>query len=113
MEFNREDVRKVVCKIPCGCVTTFGHISDYLVNNIRSAFTIGGRVGELGEEYSFQEVPVHRVVYRNGDIPNVKGNVEELKKEGVEGREYVRRKKKVFQVVDFAKHLWEPNTELK
>ena len=99
--FNK--VYDVVKKIPYGKVTTYGAIANYLGSG-RSARTVGWA---MNNSHSFEDIPAHRVVNRNGILTgkhhfsgtNLMQQL--LDSEGVKVEE--------DKIVNFDDHYWVPN----
>ena len=95
----------VVKKIPCGRVTTFGSIANYLGSN-RSARLVGWALNKCNN----REVPAHRVVNKKGLLTgkfHFDGTTlmqDLLESEGVGVIQN--------QIQDLEKILWEPINEL-
>ena len=100
-------VYEVTCKIPYGRVTTYGAIARFL-GSPQSARMVGWALNNSHHQQNF--IPAHRVVNRNGILTgkhhfrHVNLMQELLKNEGVMVEN--------DQIVDFKKHLWDPNKEL-
>jgi len=102
-----EDVFDVVRQVPAGRVTTYGAIAAYLGSR-RSARMVGWAMN--ASHHASPAVPAQRVVNRQGllsgkhHFPFDKPMEVQLRAEGVEVRE--------DQVVDFARHFWDPTIAL-
>lgn len=96
-----ERVYDVVRQVPCGRVTTYGAIADYLA--LGSARMVGWA---LNHSFSGDGVPAHRVVNRKGELsgrnhfPTPTMMQQLLENEGVEVES--------DRVVHFEKHFWSP-----
>jgi len=99
-------VFKVTEQIPFGRVTSYGAIAKFLGAS-GSARIVGSALNGSNKE----NVPAHRVVNRNGLLTgkhHFQGTnlmQQLLESEGVKVREN--------KVVNFEKHFWDPNRELK
>ncbi len=101
-----EMVYQVVKLIPGGRVTSYGAIANYLGTK-GSARMVGWA---MNAAQNLNEVPAHRVVNRNGLLsgkshfegPNRMQKL--LEKEGIKVEDN--------QILDFAKHFWDPMKEL-
>lgn len=100
-----EKVYELVRQIPYGKVTTYGLIASALGIK-KSARMVGWA---LNASYGKEDVPAHRVVNRNGILTgkfHFQGTnlmQQLLESEGITVENN--------QVVDFEKHLWQPETE--
>lgn len=100
-------VYQVVRLIPKGRVTSYGAIGKYLGTG-KSARMVGWAMN--ASHTAKPKVPAHRVVNRNGLLTgkphfNPPEKMQELlEKEGI--------KVQHDQIIDFAKHFWDPAKEL-
>ncbi|CAM9972188.1 unnamed protein product [Chrysoparadoxa australica] len=100
-------VFEVVKLIPEGKVTNYGAIAKYL-GATRSSRMVGWAMNASHDQ---MDIPAHRVVNRVGLLTGAShfdypGKMQELlEAEGL--------KIKNNQVVDFQKHFWDPNLEIK
>lgn len=100
-----EKVYKVVKRVPCGRVTTYGAIAGYLGTR-GSARMVGWAMN--ASHTDLQNVPAHRVVNRAGVLtgkhhfggPKVMQQL--LESEGIKVTD--------DRIVNFAKHFWDPKT---
>lgn len=100
-------VYQVVRLIPEGRVTSYGAIAKYL-GSPQSSRMVGWA---MNGSHRMPDVPAHRVVNRNGlltgkihfETPETMAIL--LNKEGIEVLN--------DQIIDFAKHFWDPMKELK
>ena len=109
VKFDDTAVYNVVRRIPEGRVTTYGTISIDLTKSKKSAMAVGQSIRRLHGKYSLEEVPVHRVTFENGDIPNEE-NAKALEKEGAQ---IVRKRDKSksterFNMSNFDERFWKP-----
>ncbi len=115
--FNKEDVRKIVCKIPCGFVYTYGAISIDLVKNKKSGRAVAGCIKTIGEEFGDEyanklcEVPLHRVVDARGFVGG-SGNALDRNKKALEDENFkicdgVKKGKTMPKVANLKKHWWD------
>jgi len=101
-------VYEITRLIPSGRVTTYGAIARYLGTS-RSARMVGWALNSSTNQGDW--VPAHRVVNRNGlltgkvHFPGSNTMQELLESEGVTIENNV--------VVNFSKHFWDPNIELR
>ena len=101
-----EAVYQVARQIPYGRVTSYGAIARHL-GAARSARMVGWAMNGATTR---EDIPAHRVVNRNGLLTgkhHFGGSTlmqQLLENEGVEVRN--------DQVVDFARHFWDPAREL-
>ena len=94
----RDDVLNIVCQIPCGQVTTYGHIAT--LAGWPSHPRMVGRTLRYTPEAIL--VPCHRVVNKEGrTAPGWSRQRALLEEEGVHF--------KANGHVDMARHLWEPD----
>lgn len=110
--FNKDNffemVYEVAKLIPKGRVTSYGAIAKYL-GAARSARMVGYAMNSVPQHHEY--VPAHRVVNRNGLLTgrhHFKPETlmqELLEKEGIEVKDN--------QIVNFSKHYWDPDKELK
>ena len=102
--FNR--VYDVVKQIPYGKVTSYGAIAEYLGSK-GSARMVGWA---MNSSHGLEDVPVHRVVNRNGVLtakhhcPGSRLMEQLLENEGIPVED--------DQIVDFKEYFWDPLTEL-
>ena len=100
-----DDVYEVVKLIPCGRVTSYGAIANYLGSKMSSRMVGWALNGSYGKD-----VPAHRVVNRNGVLtakhhfkpPNTMKRL--LEGEGI----MVSNDK----IINFTDYFWNPITEL-
>lgn len=100
-------VYEIVCQIPFGKVTTYGHIAQALGAK-SSARLVGYALNAVGLQERRGEIPAHRVLNRNGELtgkfhfetPHQMRDL--LAAEGVEF---------VGEAVNMKKHLWIPDRE--
>lgn len=103
-----EQVWAVVIQIPFGRVTSYGAIAEYLGSKSSSRM-VGYAMN--ASHSATTNIPAHRVVNRNGMLtgkhhfgaPDLMQQL--LESEGIK---VVKDK-----IVDFKKHFWDPNKELK
>ncbi|MFC4874879.1 MGMT family protein [Negadavirga shengliensis] len=110
MKINRqqffEDVYQVVKLVPEGRVTTYGAIAHFLGAK-GSARMVGYA---MNASHLQEDVPAHRVVNRKGlltgkhHFSSADEMQRRLEKEGIRVSD--------DQILDFEKHLWDPNVEL-
>ena len=102
-----ERVYEVVRQVPYGRVTSYGAIARYLGTG-RSARVVGWAMNQC---HALDDVPAHRVVNRNGLLTGkhhfggTRFMQQLLESEGIRVKD--------DQVVDFARHFWDPARELK
>ncbi len=115
--FNKEDVRKIVCKIPCGFVYTYGAISIDRVKNKKSSQAVAACIKTIGEEFGDEyanklcEVPLHRVVDADGFVGG-SGNALNMNKEALEYENFkicdgVRDGETMPKVANLKKYRWD------
>ncbi len=103
-----EKVYKLAALIPYGRVTSYGAIAKYL-GAPRSARMVGWAMN--GSQLSKQNIPAHRVVNRKGTLTGKHhfggSNMmcQLLESEGIEIID--------DQIIDFSKHFWDPEKEIK
>ncbi|HOO85076.1 MAG TPA: MGMT family protein [Prolixibacteraceae bacterium] len=103
-----DKVYQIVKQIPPGRVTSYGTIARYL-GSARSSRMVGWAMNASHTHAEW--IPAHRVVNRNGLLTGKKffggeNTMQELlESEGVIIED--------DQIVNFEKHLWDPNIELK
>lgn len=103
-----DKVYQIVKQIPPGRVTSYGTIARYL-GSARSSRMVGWAMNASHTHTEW--IPAHRVVNRNGLLTGKKffggeNTMQELlESEGVIIED--------DQIVNFEKHLWDPNIELK
>lgn len=77
----RQDVWKILCEIPYGCLTTYGEIAKKIAvqrnKKSMSAQAVGGAVGHNPISII---IPCHRVVGSNGSLTGYAGGVETKRK---------------------------------
>lgn len=101
-----QNVYEVVKLIPVGRVTSYGAIAGYLGSK-RGARMVGWA---LGNSYTQQGIPAHRVVNKAGVLSakllfETPTTMEDrLRNEGVEVRD--------DQIQNFEKYFWDPEKEL-
>lgn len=110
--FNKDNffemVYEVVKLIPEGKVTSYGAIANYL-GATRSARMVGYAMNSVPQHTEY--VPAHRVVNRTGLLTGKHHFIPEsqmqelLEKEGIAVKDN--------QIIDFDKHFWDPNKELR
>jgi len=102
-----EWVYELVKMIPSGKVTTYGSIAEFLGTK-GGARVVGYILNHCPKD---QDIPAHRVVNRNGlltgkaHFPTPTFMQEQLEKEGITVVE--------DKIVNFEKHFWDPNKELR
>ena len=102
-----ENIYELVRQVPCGRVTSYGAIARYLGTG-RSARVVGWA---MNQSHALEDVPAHRVVNRNGLLTGkhhfggTRLMQQLLESEGVRVKD--------DQVVEFARHFWDPALELK
>ena len=100
-------VYEVTRMIPQGRVTSYGAIAAYL-GSPGAARMVGWALNNCHQLDEY--IPAHRVVNRNGMLtgkhhfPGIDTMEELLRSEGVRVED--------DQIIDFEKHLWNPNQEL-
>lgn len=102
-----QKVYEVARLIPYGRVTSYGAIAKYL-GAARSARMVGWA---MNASHNMEDIPAHRVVNRKGlltgkhhfDGTNLMQQL--LENEGVQVQD--------LQIIDFEKHFWDPNKELR
>ncbi|MDR2121570.1 MAG: MGMT family protein [Flavobacteriaceae bacterium] len=100
-----EKVYQIVRKIPCGKVTTYGIIAEYL--GTRNSARIVGYA--MKAAHALEGIPAHRVVNRNGMLtgkdhfftPSLMREL--LENEGIEIKNN--------RVVNFKDHIWRPESD--
>jgi methylated-DNA-protein-cysteine methyltransferase related protein len=103
-----EMVYEVVRQVPQGRVTSYGAIAKYL-GTARSSRMVGWAMNNAHQLK--QPVPAHRVVNRNGQLTGkmhfaTPTQMQELlQAEGIEVED--------DKIVNFKKHFWNPEEELK
>jgi methylated-DNA-protein-cysteine methyltransferase related protein len=103
-ENSFDNIYEVVRLIPCGRVTSYGAIANYLGTG--GARMVGWAMNAC---HSMPDVPAHRVVNRNGLLTgkhHFGGNRMQdlLESEGL--------KVENDQILDFQKYYWNPSDEL-
>jgi methylated-DNA-protein-cysteine methyltransferase-like protein len=97
-------VYAVVCQIPFGKVSTYGHIARALGAR-SSARMVGWALNSVPDRL---EVPCHRVVNRNGELTGkIHFATPTLMRELLEGEEV----EFIGEAVNMKKHLWIPPVE--
>ena len=102
-----DKVYEVVKQIPYGRISSYGAIANYLGSK-GSARMVGGAMNKSNTAKDY--IPAHRVVNRDGlltgkhHFPGSKTMQQLLENEGITviGN----------QIIDFEKHLWDPQKEL-
>lgn len=102
-----EMVYQVVRLIPKGRVTSYGAIARYL-GAAGSSRLVGYAMN--GSHRKKPRVPAHRVVNRNGELTGKFHFAHPFEMQELLEKEKVRVEQD--RIVDFAKHYWDPNTEL-
>ncbi len=102
-----DDVYDVVRQIPKGRVTSYGAIGKYLGTAL-SARMVGWAMNVAHNQ--MPKVPAHRVVNRNGMLTGKDHFATPTLMEELLLKEKIKVKDE--KVIDFAKHYWDPNSEL-
>jgi methylated-DNA-protein-cysteine methyltransferase-like protein len=101
-----EQVYAVVRLVPEGRVTSYGAIAKYL-SAAKSARMVGWA---MNAAHSKPDVPAHRVVNRNGMLTGKHHFGSPTKMEELLAKENILVHED--KIVDFKKHLWNPEEEL-
>lgn len=101
-----EQVYAVVRLIPCGRVTTYGAIANYLGTK-KSSRMVGWA---MNASHHLMDVPAHRVVNRLGALTGKMHFSTPTRMQELLEAENVPVEND--QVMDFKKHFWDPNLEL-